>query len=106
MSGAVAAVFTDASTGVIDQFVVPNSVPEDWDLAGLQEAFRRDLNTLVDPKAWLAAEPQLEEAAVRTRLLDAVRGNYQQKVERYGAEIMRHLERDVVLRTLDQHWRE
>ena len=35
-----------------------------------------------------------------------MRDTYQQKVERYGAPIMRHIERDVVLRTLDQHWRE
>jgi len=35
-----------------------------------------------------------------------VRDTYQLKVDRYGAPIMRHIERDVVLRTLDQHWRE
>jgi preprotein translocase subunit SecA len=81
-------------------------VPEDWNLDGLQEAFARDLNLAVEPRAWLAQEPELEEAPLRSRILDTVRAAYQQKVERYGAEIMRHIERDVVLRTLDQHWRE
>jgi preprotein translocase subunit SecA len=52
------------------------------------------------------AEPELEQAALRTRVLEAVASAYQQKVERTGAPIMRHVERDVVLRTLDQHWRD
>jgi preprotein translocase subunit SecA len=106
MSAAIAEMLEDATAGLIDQFVVPNSVPEDWSLDGLKEAFRRDLNLTIDPQAWLAAEPQLEEAPLRARIHETVRTAYQQKVERYGAEIMRHLERDVVLRTLDQHWRE
>jgi len=60
----------------------------------------------VEAKAWLAQEPELEEAPLRARIHQTVRETYQQKVERYGAEMMRHIERDVVLRTLDQHWRE
>jgi preprotein translocase subunit SecA len=106
MSSAITEMFDEATTSLINQFVVPNSVPEDWNLDGLQEAFARDLNLAVEPRAWLAQEPELEEAPLRSRILDTVRAAYQQKVERYGAEIMRHIERDVVLRTLDQHWRE
>ncbi|HSY44849.1 MAG TPA: preprotein translocase subunit SecA, partial [Steroidobacteraceae bacterium] len=106
MSSAVGEMFEDATASLIDQFVVPNSVPEDWNLEGLQEALRRDLNLGIEPRAWLAAEPELEEAPLRARIQQIVRDTYQQKVERYGAPIMRHIERDVVLRTLDQHWRE
>jgi preprotein translocase subunit SecA len=106
MSSAIAEMFEEASASLIDQFVVPNSVPEDWNLDGLQEAFRRDLNLPFEPRFWLVQEPGLEEAPLRARIHDSVRQAYQQKVERYGADIMRHIERDVVLRTLDQHWRE
>ena len=106
MSSAVGEMFEDATASLIDQFVVPNSVPEDWNLDGLQEALRRDLNLGIEPRAWLAAEPELEEAPLRARIQQIVRDTYQQKVDRYGAPIMRHIERDVVLRTLDQHWRE
>src|SRR3984885_879998 len=106
MSSAIAEMFEEASASLIDQFVVPNSVPEDWNLDGLQEAFRRHLNLAFEPRFWLVQEPGLEEAPLRARIHDSVRQAYQQKVERYGADIMRHIERDVVLRTLDQHWRE
>jgi preprotein translocase subunit SecA len=106
MSVAITEMFEDAAAGLFDEFVVPNSVPQDWNLEGLQEALRRDFNLDLDLKAWLAAEPELEQAPLRARVLEAVRSAYQQKVERTGAPIMRYVERDVVLRTLDQHWRD
>jgi preprotein translocase subunit SecA len=38
--------------------------------------------------------------------MDAVAANYAAKSTRYGSELMQHLEKDIMLRTLDQHWRE
>ncbi len=60
----------------------------------------------MDPATWLAAEPELEEPALRERLVDAVAASYEAKVARIGAPIMRHVEKDAMLNTLDQHWRE
>ena len=106
MSGAIIEMFDDALNGLVDEFVVPNSATQDWNLEGLQQALRRDFNVTVTPGSWLESEPELEAATLRARVLEAVRGAYQQKIERTGAPIMRHVERDVVLRTLDQHWRD
>jgi preprotein translocase subunit SecA len=72
----------------------------------MQEALRRDFNLELDLKGWLEADPEIEQNLLRARVLEASRSAYQQKVERIGAPIMRHIERDVVLRTLDQHWRD
>jgi preprotein translocase subunit SecA len=60
----------------------------------------------VEPQAWLAAEPELEERVLRERLMRAVTEAYDAKVARTGAPVMRHVEKDVMLRMLDQHWRE
>jgi preprotein translocase subunit SecA len=106
LSGAVAAMREDAVKALIDQFVPPQSAPADWDLDGLSEALRRDFNTPVDVKGWIAAEPELDEATFRARAVAAVDAQYEQKVARIGAELMRQIEREVVLRNLDQHWRE
>jgi preprotein translocase subunit SecA len=106
MSAAITEMFEDAASGVFDEFVVPNSVPQDWNLDGLQEALRRDFNLELDIKAWLQAEPEMEQAALRARVLEAVRSAYQNKVERTGTTVMRYVERDVVLKTLDQQWRD
>ena len=108
---AVQEMFDEAAGGMFDEFAVANSVPQDWNLEGLQEALRRDFNLDLPVRAWLDADPEIEQVALRTRLVEAVRDAYQQKVERTGLDragvpIMRHAERDVVLRMLDQHWRE
>jgi preprotein translocase subunit SecA len=106
MSAAILEMFDEAVDGLLDEYVAPNSVPQDWNLEGLQEACRRDFNLALDARAWLEQDPELEEAVLRTRVRDAVRQAYQRKFERTGAELMRHVERDVILRTLDQHWRD
>jgi preprotein translocase subunit SecA len=106
LSGSIGEMQLEATAGLIDQFVTPNSVPEDWNLEGLAEAFQRDFNLSIDPRMWIKQEPELEEGKLRTYAQEAVQKAYAQKVERTGAAIMRHVERDVVLRTLDQHWRE
>jgi len=106
LSGPIAEMLDEATVGLIDQYVTPNSVPQDWNLDGMREALERDFNVPLITLGWLKSEPNLEEADLRKRLQAAVGDAYQQKVARVGAPIMRHVERDVVLRTLDQHWRE
>ena len=106
LSAAIAGIREEAVGTLMDQFMPKTASPAEWDLAGLREALARDFGADVDPAAWLAAEPELEEALLRQRLVDAVAAAYDAKVARIGAPIMRHVEKDVMLKTLDQHWRE
>jgi preprotein translocase subunit SecA len=106
LSGSIREMQQEAIGSLIDQFVTPNSVPQDWNLEGLAEAFQRSFNVSIDPKFWLKAEPELEEVKLRSYVHEAVNKAYTQKVERLGEQIMRYVERDVVLKTLDSHWRE
>ncbi len=59
---------------LIDQFVPRESVEDEWDLAGLAEAIERDFHVGIDPKAWLAADHDIDEAGLRERILAAVEG--------------------------------
>jgi preprotein translocase subunit SecA len=106
LSDAVAGMREEAVNALIGQFVPPQSSPGDWDLDGLAEALRKDFSTVVDAKGWLAENQELDEASFRQRTIDAVNANYDTKVERFGAPLMRQIEREIVLRNLDQHWRE
>jgi preprotein translocase subunit SecA len=96
---------------LLDQYMPKNASPSDWDLQGLSEALLKDFNAHVDVKSWVESEPDLEEPVLRARMVAAVGEAYDAKVARLGnAEqgepIMRHVEKDVMLRMLDQHWRE
>ncbi|MGH8254095.1 MAG: preprotein translocase subunit SecA, partial [Steroidobacteraceae bacterium] len=106
LGDAVLGMYEDSVRGLLDAHLPIGSAPHAWDLTSLNEALQRDFGVSVDIAGWLAADPQMEDSVLRTRVVDAVLDNYRQKVARIGAPIMRHVERDVVLRQLDQHWRD
>ncbi len=105
LSDAVAGMFREAVTGLIDAHL-PNGPHENWDLVGLSTALQRDFNVAVDARPWLAAQPDIEETTLRERIVQSVLDSYENKVTRIGAPLMRYVERDVVLHVLDQHWRD
>ena len=92
--------------GLLDEHMPKHAAPGDWDLAGLAAAVLRDFNTRIDPQAWLREEPELEEQALRERVLRAVDEAYVAKAARVGAANLRLAEKEVMLQKLDQHWRE
>ena len=106
LSEAIRGMYTEVVTGLINNHVTPHSPPADWDLAELRAALVRDLNLDLDVQAWLAAEPEMEEATLRERIQRAVMDSYEQKEARFNAPRMRQVERDLLLQTLDQHWRD
>src|SRR5205823_5897975 len=106
LSDAIRGLMDDSVSTLLDQHMPKQAAPSDWDLQGLADAVARDFNVRVDPKAWLEREPELEEQILRDRVVRAVTDAYDAKVARTGAPIMRHVEKDVMLRMLDQHWRE
>src|SRR5438067_580783 len=111
LSAAIHGIMDESVGTLLDQYMAKNASPSDWDLDGLSEALAKDFNTRVDVKALVQGEPDIEEAALRARLVAAVGAAYDAKVARVGTAeggepIMRHVEKDVMLRMLDQHWRE
>ena len=103
---AVRGIQADVVGRLLDQ-ALPRNVPrEDWDLDGLRDGLRKDFFVDIDPAAWLVAEPAMDEQTLRGRVQEAVAAAYDTKTARFGPELAQHLEKDVVLRTLDQHWRE
>jgi preprotein translocase subunit SecA len=106
LSEAVAGMREDSVNALIDQHVPQQSAPADWNLDDLTQALAREFNTSVDAKGWIAENAEIDEVTFRKRTLDAVNAQYEAKVARIGAPLMRQIEREIVLRNLDQHWRE
>jgi len=106
LSAAIRGLMEDSVGTMLDQHMPKQAVPADWDLQGLAAAVQKEFNTRIDPRSWLEKEPDLEEQALRERVLQAVNETYDAKVVRVGTPIMRHVEKQVMLQKLDQHWRE
>ena len=106
LSAAIRGIMEESVGTLADQYLPRHASAADWDLAGLSETVLKDFNARVEPKTWLAEQPEMEEPAFRERLGREVVAAYDAKVARLGEPIMRHIEKDVMLRMLDQHWRE
>ncbi|MBX5460882.1 MAG: preprotein translocase subunit SecA [Steroidobacteraceae bacterium] len=112
LSAAIKGIRTEAVENLLDQHLPRTSAPDDWDFDALSEQLAKDFNVRLDvksllPNAEATDEQGLDEAAVvRERVIAAVDAAYEAKVQRIGPAIMRHVEKDVMLRMLDQHWRD
>jgi len=106
LSSALAGIREEVVGTIIEQYMPKSATSADWDLDGLAAAIEKDFGAQVNPKAWLEQEPELDEQVLRQRVADAAQQVYDQKVERLGAPLMRQVEKDIMLRVLDQQWRE
>jgi preprotein translocase subunit SecA len=106
VSAAIRGILGEAIGVLVDQYLPKHAMPSDWDLEGLSKALESDFNVRANVKSWLEQEPELEEPALRERLAREVQQGYDTKVSRIDGELMRHIEKDVMLRTLDAHWRD
>ena len=114
LSSAITSIREDAVHTLLDQHLPKSTSPEEWDLGALTEALAKDFNANIDVKGLLGPDIKaatessegFDEGAARLKIVTAVSDLYEEKVTRVGAPIMRHVEKDIMLRMLDQHWRE
>ena len=106
VADAVAGIRQEVLGTIVERFVPQGSLDEAWDLAGLSETLERDFAISLDLKGWLAADPNLSEDALRKRVEKEIDQAYETKVATYGAPVVRHLEKAIMLQQLDSHWRE
>jgi len=92
--------------GLATRFVPEGSIEEQWDIPGLVEALTKDFNLDLPIQQWLDADPELDESRLRERVLDEADQVYAGKESEMGAEVLRRIEKEMMLRYLDQHWKE
>ncbi len=103
---AIIDIIPDVANQVIDQYVPPDSLPEQWDLPGLQEALEREFNVDCDIQKWFKDDEALYEAPLRERIVEVVNKAYRDKEAQLGEPVLRQVEKTVMLQSLDTHWKE
>ncbi|HTY99836.1 MAG TPA: SEC-C metal-binding domain-containing protein, partial [Rhodocyclaceae bacterium] len=87
-------------------YVPADSVEEQWDIAGLEANLAAELKLKLPVADWLKAEPNLTDDDLLKRLLDAADETYNAKKATVDAAAWAGFERNVMLQSLDVHWRE
>jgi preprotein translocase subunit SecA len=90
---------------LVAEHIPEKSYPEQWDIAGLKEAMQNIIDADLPLVDW-AAEEGIGEAELHERLIDAADEKAAKKAAEFGPQIMRQIERAVLLQTLDGLWRE
>jgi preprotein translocase subunit SecA len=87
-------------------YVPVDSVEEQWDMEGLERALAADLQIAAPVAQWFKDEPTLSDEEILERIVKGADEAYRAKVEQVGAETFHQFERNVMLQSLDMHWRE
>ncbi len=97
---------TACFSDLFSEYVAPESVVEQWDIAGLQQVLENEWSLSINIQALIDAEESIEPEDLLTKILEVSAAAYQAKVDMTGRESFANFERSVTLYSLDSHWRE
>jgi preprotein translocase subunit SecA len=96
----------DVLNDTIDLHIAPDSMDEQWDVAGLEKALAAQFTLDLPLQQWLDEDKTLNEEGLRKKICAAADAAYKEKEAMVGADGLRQFERSVMLQSLDTHWRE
>ena len=105
ISGTVDDMRHEVVDSTVVEFIPPSAYPEQWRSTELREKLREVVAIDFPIEDW-ADEEGIADEEIRERVTEAADNLYGEKREKYGAEIMEYIEKEVLLRSLDQLWRE
>ncbi len=99
-------IILDVVDNVINQYIPPNTIEEQWDIPGLEKCLSREFTLELPINKWLEENEELHEESLRKKIEDSFFGTVENKENIIGNDNMRMLEKNIMLRSLDIHWRE
>ena len=106
VSETIKAIRHDVVNGIIDAFIPPQSMDEQWDIPGLEKAMEAEFGMKMPIAKWLEEDHSLHEETLRAKIEDSMIENYEEKEKLAGSEVIRHFEKAVMLKVLDDQWKD
>ncbi|MGH7078541.1 MAG: SEC-C metal-binding domain-containing protein, partial [Acetobacteraceae bacterium] len=96
---------TEVIAGLVARRIPERAFAEQWEMKELDDDLRRIFNLSLPVEEW-AAEEGIAEVEIRTRIEQAANTLMAAKAANYGPELMRLIEKSLLIQTLDQVWKE
>jgi preprotein translocase subunit SecA len=94
----------EVGEGIVAQYTDQKRYSDQWDLPGLREAFQQSFSfPLEHDKETLEGMKQEE---LQAAVIEKSRAYYEEKERDFGEDVMRDLERFILLQTLDSLWKD
>jgi preprotein translocase subunit SecA len=95
----------DVIEALVHKHVPENAYPEQWDVAGLKEELTRVLSLDLPVDQW-AKEEGIADEELLARITRRADEHMAAKVAQWGPDVLRYVEKSILLQTLDHLWRE
>jgi preprotein translocase subunit SecA len=96
----------DVILGLVQQHVPPNSIDTQWNLSEAERVLAADYGVQVDLQGLLRAKEEITAEEIAAHVVEAVDRHFQEKEASIGADMMRALEKHVMLNVVDSNWKE
>ncbi len=96
----------DVMQATLDNYIPPQSLEEQWDVAGLEQLLMKDFGCTFSIQEQLDKNENLYEETLKEQIINEVKRIYQRKEEQLGPLVIRQLEKSIMLQSLDSHWKE
>jgi preprotein translocase subunit SecA len=90
---------------LVDDYMPPQSIPEQWDVEGLEQAIETGFGTKQALQSWLDEDDQLYEEQLKIKIVEVLAKEYQEKCAIVGDK-MRLFEKQITLQILDGLWKD
>ena len=90
---------------IVRRHIPPKAYPDQWDSEGLAEDVKKYFGLDLPVVDW-AGEEGIADEEILERLNKAQEESYAEKAANTGPELMRRIEKQILLQTIDLHWRE
>jgi preprotein translocase subunit SecA len=102
----IAALREGCFTDLVHQYVPPESVEEQWDIAGLERVLADDWGIRIELQQLVQGATAITDEDVLEKVLVAANQAFEAKVAEIGPQNFTQFERIVLLQSIDSHWRE
>ena len=96
----------DVVKGIVAKHIPPGSMDEMWDTGALSEALANELNAHLPVQQWLDEDTSMDEEALLARVIENVTADVNNRHSDLPEELVRRVEKGLMLDTLDRHWKE
>jgi preprotein translocase subunit SecA len=103
---AIANMRKDVLQGVFRAHIPPNSIDEQWDVAGLEQLLTSEFGIELPIQSWLDSDDQITDEDIHDRMVEQFEQAYQVKADMLGEELLIRLEKEITMMILDRHWKD
>lgn len=105
-SDAVKAMREEVIHGLVDVYIPPESLEDQWDIETLTQVLEDDFKIKAPIKGWVETDLTIQPNKIKEKIMALCEEQYQEKAGVTGREVLAQFEKSVILQTMDNHWRE